>query len=147
MKRVTFSKLARKISTSPILERFSEMAWSSDRCCSEVCLLSYVTGISERKTTGWAQNAPLPPELSRTRAHPEQRASPRLAKWSGLLQECAGVASPPEIPVTAVVYSPPHAARVVYVVANAAAVGIVLDAVNERSVRVENVPWPELYLG
>ena len=44
------------------------------------------------------------------------------------------------------VYSP-HAARVVYVVANAAVVGIAHDAVSERSVRAENEPWPELDLG
>jgi hypothetical protein len=84
-------------------------------------------------------HAPLPLEISRTQAHPEKRASPRLAKWAGL-QECAGVASPSEIPVSAVVYSSHAARRVVYVVANAVVVGIAHDGVDERSVRAESDP-------
>jgi hypothetical protein len=52
---LTLSKVERKISTSPILERFAETAWSSNRCCSKFCLLSYVTEISERKIAGQAE--------------------------------------------------------------------------------------------
>lgn len=141
----TLSKLARKTSTSPILERLSEMAWSSDRFCSKFCLLSYVTGISEREKKLGGQSAPLLLELSRTQGHPEKRASLRPAKRSGL-KGCAGAASLSEIPALAVVYSP-HAARVVYAVANAAAVGTAHDAVSERGVRAGNEPWPELELG
>jgi hypothetical protein len=57
-----------------------------------------------------------------------------------------GVASPSEIPVPAVLRSP-HAARVVYEVANTAAVGIVHDAVSERNARAGNEQWPEVDLG
>jgi hypothetical protein len=72
---------------------------------------------------------PLPPELLRTQAHPEKRASLRLAKRPDL-EESAGVALPFEIPVSAAVYLPP---RVAYEVADAAAAGIAHGAVGERT--------------
>jgi len=50
------------------------------------------------------------------------------------------------MPVPAVLHLP-HAARVVYVVANTAAVRIVHDVVSERNARAGNEQWHEVDLG